>query len=122
MQINSNISQPSFKARVVDNSSRDFKKEVLELPAKTQARYYNAIQKLSEVAPKDTIEISGSHGDVSWGGGFKLTSTVNPKQEVKMGNCSVMKFIKTLEKVANPASEEHHTLLDNRQDIFDMMA
>lgn len=122
MQINSNISQPSFKARVVDNSSRDFKKEVLELPAKTQARYYNAIQKLSEVAPKDTIEITGSHGDPLWGGGFKLTSTANPKQQVKMGNCSVMEFIKTLEKVANPKTEEHHTLLDNRQDIFDMMA
>ena len=122
MQINANMTQPSFTARVEDKSSRNFKNEVLQLPAKQQARYYNAIQKLYEVAPKDTVTISGSYGDISWGGGFKLTSTANPKQSVKMGNCSVEKFIKTLEKVADPKSEEHHTLLDNRQDIFDMMA
>lgn len=120
MNVTANYAQPSFQAKLKDDNFKQH--QVLDRDARTQAKYYNAKYNLANVAPNDVVEIretkyQDKKDPAITRYSYSIVNEQKPERNIPIKNNGkfLKNVVKTLEKLANPKSDEYKLIFEGKK-------
>ena len=121
MNVTASYAQPSFQAKLKDDNFKQH--QILNRDARTQAKYYNAKYNLANVASNDVLEIRETKYQDKKDPAFtrykySIVNEQKPERSIPIKNNGsfLNNVVKTLEKLANPKSDEYNFMFNNKKD------
>ena len=113
MNINANLAQPSFKARLIENEHVANLRKTMT-PEQT-AEFNKAVDNISKVAPNDVLEISQTFVHPKRGPQYALTNITNGKVQT-VGRLFPAMITEVLNKAAVKDSQMYTCFFDSDAD------